>query len=157
MPFFIFKNKKMKITSIAIGSDHAGFDYKENIIQVLTNQGIAVFDVGPHGRASVDYPDFGHPVANAVESKKVDLGIVLCGSGNGIAMTVNKHQDIRCALCWTSEIASLARQHNNANILAIPARFVSEELALEIVSKFITTDFEGGRHQLRVDKIKVSI
>jgi ribose 5-phosphate isomerase B len=155
MPFFIKKNKKMNITSIAIGSDHAGFEYKESIVQALINQGISVFDIGPHGTASVDYPDFGHPVANAVEEGKVDFGIVLCGSGNGIAMTVNKHQNIRCALCWTSEIVSLARQHNNANILAIPARFVSLELALEMVSIFTTTNFEGGRHQLRVDKIKV--
>ncbi len=145
----------MKITSIAIGSDHAGFEYKESIIQALINQGITVFDVGPHDAASVDYPDFGHPVANAVEDGTVDLGIVLCGSGNGISMTVNKHQGIRCALCWTSEIASLARQHNNANVLAIPARFVAKEQALAIVSIFINTDFEGGRHQLRVDKIKI--
>jgi ribose 5-phosphate isomerase B len=143
----------MIISTIAIGCDHAGFDYKDAIIDFLQQQKIAITDFGTFSTASVDYADFGHPVADAVETGKADLGIVLCGSGNGIAMTVNKHQGIRCALCWLDELAALARQHNNANVLAIPARFVSEALALTMVKTFISTDFEGGRHSLRVKKI----
>jgi ribose 5-phosphate isomerase B len=145
-----------KIQRIAIGCDHGGFDYKDAIIALLQQKGIEVLDFGTNSNDAVDYPDFGHKVATAVENKAVDLGIVLCGSGNGIAMTVNKHQNIRCALCWSNEIASLARQHNDANVISIPARFVSEALALTMVEIFITTEFEGGRHANRVNKIACS-
>ena len=116
-------------------------------------RGIKVFDHGTHSSDSVDYPDFIHPVAEDVESKKVELGIILCGSGNGAAMTANKHQDIRAALCWTEELASLARQHNDANVLSIPVRFVDLEMAINMVENFISTEFEGGRHARRVHKI----
>jgi ribose 5-phosphate isomerase B len=138
---------------IAIGCDHAGFDYKASIVQLLTERGIEVLDFGTHSAASVDYPDFAHPVARAVSEGEAQLGIVLCGSGNGVAMTVNKYQAIRAALCWTAELATLARQHNDANILAIPARFVSIETALTMTANFLDTPFEGGRHGQRVDKI----
>jgi ribose 5-phosphate isomerase B len=143
----------IKIQKIAIGCDHGGFAYKDNIIALLKKENIEVLDFGAFSEASVDYPDFGHKVATAVENQEADLGIVLCGSGNGIAMTVNKHQGIRCALCWTAELAALAKQHNNANVISIPARFVSESLALEMVETFVKTDFEGGRHATRVGKI----
>lgn len=136
---------------IAIGSDHAGFEYKELLKSFLT--GYEVKDFGTHSIASVDYPDFAHPVAEAVESKEYTFGILVCGSANGVAITANKHQHIRAAICWLNEIASLARQHNNANVLCIPARFVSEELAKEMTTTFLTTEFEGGRHGNRVDKI----
>lgn len=138
---------------IAIGNDHAGPEYKKAIVQLLESKGIEVINYGTDTTDSVDYPDFAHPVAKDVASKKVDLGIVICGSGNGIAMTVNKHQEVRAALCWTKEIAALARQHNDANIVSIPARFTSIQQAVEIVETFISTDFEGGRHQNRVNKI----
>ncbi len=138
---------------IAIGCDHAGFDYKASIVQLLTERGIEVLDFGTHSAASVDYPDFAHPVARAVSEGEAQLGIVLCGSGNGVAMTVNNYQAIRAALCWTAELATLARQHNDANILAIPARFVSIETALTMTANFLDTPFEGGRHGQRVDKI----
>jgi ribose 5-phosphate isomerase B len=140
--------RKLKI---AIGADHAGFDYKEIVKTYLKSH--EVKDFGTHSLDSVDYPDFAHPVANAVESKEFDFGILICGSANGVAITANKHQHIRAAICWKNEIAALARQHNNANILCIPARFVSEELAKEMTNTFLTTTFEGGRHQNRVDKI----
>ncbi len=143
----------MPTTTIAIGCDHAGFDYKDAIIAKLIDQGFVVLDFGAFSTASVDYPDFVHPVAGSIVQGKADLGIVLCGSGNGVAMTVNKHRGIRAALCWTEELASLARRHNNANVLAIPARFVTLEVALAMVSVFINTEFEGGRHELRVAKI----
>lgn len=141
---------------IAIGSDHAGFELKEKIKQLLTSKDIEVQDFGTNSTESVDYPDYAHPTANAVENKDADLGILLCGSGNGIAMTANKHQNIRAAICWTTELAELARQHNDANILVLPARFISEELGLKIVEAYLNTDFEGGRHQRRVDKIACS-
>lgn len=141
------------IKTIAIGCDHAGFIYKDPIAELLKARQIEVLNFGADSTESVDYPDFAHPVADAVESSKADLGIVLCGSGNGVAMAANKHQGIRAALCWTEEIASLARQHNNANVLAIPARFVSKEVALAMVDTFIDTPFEGGRHERRVAKI----
>jgi ribose 5-phosphate isomerase B len=143
----------MNIKKIAIGCDHGGFAYKAAIIELLINQDLEVFDFGTDSDASVDYPDFVHPVAENVENENVELGIILCGSGNGAAMSANKHQGIRAALCWTEELATLARQHNNANIISIPARFVSKELALEMVKTFISTDFEGGRHAERVEKI----
>lgn len=138
---------------IAIGNDHAGPDYKKAIVHYLEEKGYMVYNHGTDTSDSVDYPDFGHAVAYDVESKKADFGIVICGSGNGIAMTVNKHQDIRAALCWTKEIASLARQHNDANIISIPARYTSIQQAVEMVETFLTTPFEGGRHANRVHKI----
>jgi len=138
---------------ISIGNDHAGPDYKKAIVDFLSAKGYEIMNHGTDTNDSVDYPDFGHPVAIDVESKKADFGIVICGSGNGIAMTANKHQGIRAALCWTKEIAALARQHNDANIISIPARFTSIPQAVEMVSTFLTTDFEGGRHATRVNKI----
>lgn len=138
---------------IALGGDHAGFEYKKEIMSLLASKGIAIKDFGPFSEDSCDYPDFVHPVASAVENAAFDLGVIVCGSGNGIAMTVNKHQGIRCALAWETELAALARSHNDANIVSIPARFVSLEQAKAIVEVFIKTDFEGGRHQRRVDKI----
>ena len=138
---------------IAIGNDHAGPEYKKEIIKLLKNKGITVINYGTDTEDSVDYPDFIHPVANAVSTNEVDLGIIICGSGNGACMTANKHQKVRAALCWTKEITALARQHNNANILGIPARFTSIPQALAIVETFLNTEFEGGRHQNRVEKI----
>ena len=138
---------------ISIGNDHAGPDYKKAIVTYLQLKGHEILNHGTDTFDSVDYPDFGHPVAIDVESGKADLGIVICGSGNGIAMTANKHQGIRAALCWTKEISALARQHNNANVVSIPARFTSIQQAVEIVATFLTTDLEGGRHQNRVNKI----
>ena len=140
--------------TIAIGADHAGFAYKEKVKEFLLNRNITVLDMGTDSDVSVDYPDFVHPVAEHVENGEAELGIIFCGSGNGVAMTANKHQGIRAALCWTPEIAELARQHNDANILAIPARFVSVDLAIEMTTAFISTEFEGGRHARRVAKIK---
>ena len=140
-----------KELSIAIGGDHAGFEYKNILIDFLKEY--KVKDFGTYSNDSVDYPDFAHPVASAVENKEFDLGILICGSANGVAITANKHQGIRAAICWNSELAELARSHNNANILCIPARFVSEELAKEITNKFINAAFEGGRHANRVNKI----
>ena len=138
---------------IAIGSDHAGFEYQQAIIQWLTEKGYAVKDFGTHSADSVDYPDFAHPVADIVESGEVAFGILLCGSANGVAITANKHQHIRAGLVWENEVASLVRRHNNANIVCIPARFVALPLALEIVETFISTEFEAGRHETRVNKI----
>lgn len=140
---------------ISIGADHAGFEYKKKVIGLLTGMGISVVDHGTHGIDSVDYPDFIHPVADDLSNVDFNFGIVICGSGNGVAITANKHQHIRAALCWNIEVAQLARLHNNANVIAIPARFVSENLALEMVKVFLKTKFEAGRHQRRVDKIAV--
>ncbi|MBU6340357.1 MAG: ribose 5-phosphate isomerase B [Bacteroidetes bacterium] len=139
--------------TIAIGCDHAGFPYKDGLVAMLQGQGHMVQDFGAHSLESVDYPDFAHAVATAVESKEAELGILLCGSGNGVAITANKHQGIRCAICWTEELAALARQHNDANVIALPARFVPEILAQAMVRIFISTAFEGGRHARRVEKI----
>lgn len=141
------------IMKISIGNDHAGPDYKKAIVEMLQANGHEIINHGTDVFDSVDYPDFGHPVATDVANKTASLGIVICGSGNGIAMTVNKHQGIRAALCWTKEIAMLARQHNDANIISIPARFTSIPQAVEMVQTFLTTDFEGGRHANRVNKI----
>ncbi|WP_396156280.1 ribose 5-phosphate isomerase B [Flavobacterium sp.] len=138
---------------ISIGNDHAGPDYKKAIVVFLEQKGHEIVNHGTDTFDSVDYPDFGHPVAQDVESGKAQFGIVICGSGNGINMTVNKHQGIRSALCWSKEIAALARQHNNANIISIPARFTSIQQAVEMVDTFLNTTFEGGRHAGRVDKI----
>lgn len=139
--------------TIAIGSDHAGFEHKEALKKWLENNSYSVKDFGTHSLDSVDYPDFAHPVADAVEKNEVDSGMLLCGSANGVAITANKHPGIRAALCWTEEIAALARQHNNANIVCIPARFVSYAQAEKILHTFLTTSFEGGRHERRVEKI----
>jgi len=138
---------------ISIGNDHAGPEYKKAIVTFLEGKGFEVINHGTDSSDSVDYPDFVHPVANDVENKAVDFGIIICGSGNGVAMTANKHQKVRAALCWTKEIATLARQHNDANIISIPARFTSVVQAIEMVDTFLNTAFEGGRHQGRVDKI----
>lgn len=143
----------MNVKKIAIGSDHAGFELKEIIKKHLDKINILVTDFGTFSSERADYPDFAHPVANAVENKNADLGILICGSGNGINMTANKHQGIRSALCWKAEIAEMARLHNNANIIALPARFISEEEAIKCIDVFLTTDFEGGRHIDRVNKI----
>ena len=137
---------------LAIACDHAGYDYKEIIKKHLEGK-YELKDYGTFSKDSVDYPDFVHPAASSVEKGENELGILICGSGQGVAITANKHQKIRCALCWETELAALAKQHNNANMVAIPARFVSEELALQIVDTFLNTDFEGGRYQNRVDKI----
>lgn len=139
--------------NFTLGSDHAGYQLKEKIKEVLKEKNIAFEDKGPFSKESVDYPDFGHKVAESVQNKESNFGIAICGSGNGINMTVNKYPKVRGALCWTKEICELARQHNNANVLSIPARFISEKLALEIVEAFIKTDFEGGRHERRINKI----
>lgn len=141
---------------IAIGGDHAGFIYKQAITEMLTAQGHEVTDFGPYSDGSVDYPDHVHPLAIAIEKGENELGILICGSGNGVTMAANKHQGIRAALCWLEELGSLARQHNNANVLCMPARFIDLELAKKITTAFITTPFEGGRHQARVDKIACS-
>jgi len=138
---------------IAIGNDHAGPEYKKAIIDLLVSKEILVKNYGTDTFNSVDYPDFIHPVAEDVATNKVDFGIIICGSGNGAAMTANKHQKVRAALCWTKELAELARLHNNANILSIPARFTSIPQAVAMVETFLNTEFEGGRHQTRVDKI----
>ena len=138
---------------IAIGGDHAGFDYKTDIIKQLEELGHNVKDYGPFSDASVDYPDFAHLVATGVHSTEYDFGILICGSGNGVAMAANKHQEIRAALCWNEELAELGRSHNDANVLCLPARFISLDLAKDIVSKFVETKFEGGRHERRVNKI----
>ncbi len=139
--------------TIAIGNDHAGPDYKFAIIKHLESKGITVVNHGTDSLDSVDYPDFVHPVANAVTNKEADFGILICGSANGVAMTANKYKDIRAGLCWTKEIVTLIRQHNNANVLCIPARFTSIPQAVGMVQTFLETDFEGGRHQRRVEKI----
>lgn len=138
---------------ISIGNDHAGPEYKKAIVDFLKQNGYEIVNHGTDTFDSVDYPDFGHPVAIDVATGKADFGVVICGSGNGINMTVNKHQGIRSALCWDKEIASLARQHNDANIISIPARFTSIQQAVEMVDTFLNTNFEGGRHATRVDKI----
>ncbi len=138
---------------LSIGNDHAGTDYKKTILAYLESLGHEVKNYGTDSSDSVDYPDFVHPVAKDVENKNADFGVIVCGSGNGANMTANKHQGVRSALCWNTEIAALARQHNDANILSIPARFVSEKEALDFVKVFLETEFDGGRHQKRIDKI----
>ncbi len=141
----------MRDLKIAIGADHAGFEYKEAIAKALNAENLK--DFGTYAPDSVDYPDFAHPVASAVENGEFDFGILVCGSANGVAITANKHQGIRAAICWNEELASLARKHNNANIVCIPARFISIEEAEKIVKTFLETEFEGGRHATRVNKI----
>lgn len=141
---------------IVIGSDHAGYEYKAKLVTLLTGKGIEVEDIGPFSTDSVDYPDFAHAVSENVEQGKSDFGILLCGSAQGVTMTANKHQKVRAALCWMTDIAELARQHNNANVLTLPARFIAYEYAEQIVETFLSTEFEGGRHENRVNKIACS-
>ncbi len=138
---------------IPIGADHAGFQLKESVKKYLSDKGYQMKDFGCHSEESIDYPDFAHPVADMVESNSGMLGILICGSGNGINMTANKHQGIRSALCWKKEIAELARLHNDANIITLPARFISEQEAFQMIDVFLSTEFEGGRHQNRINKI----
>jgi ribose 5-phosphate isomerase B len=145
----------MNRLTIAIGCDHAGFVLKKPVIDFLEKEDFNILDMGTYSESSVDYPDFAHPVANAVEEHKADFGVLICGSGNGVAIAANKHQNVRAALCWTSEIATLARRHNDANIIALPARFVSISDGVEMVKTFLSTAFEGGRHATRVNKIKI--
>ena len=139
--------------TISIGNDHAGVDLKNHIVKYLNSRGFTIIDKGTNTDKSVDYPDFIHPVSKEIEEEKSNIGIIICGSGNGAAMTANKRKTIRAALCWNNEITKLARQHNDANILSIPSRFISKEEAIKIVETFINTDFEGGRHQRRIGKI----
>lgn len=143
----------MKKLKIAVASDHAGFERKQAVLKYLQEQEIEYKDFGAYSAESSDYPDFAHPLADAVSKGEFDKGITLCGSGNGINMTANKHQGIRSAICWMPEIAMLARLHNDANVCALPARYITEEQAIEIVNVFLTTDFEGGRHINRINKI----
>ena len=138
---------------IVIGNDHAGTHYKEAIIAFLKKENYEVINVGTDLCESVDYPDFAHPVGELIDKGEAQVGILICGSGNGVAMTANKHAKVRCAVCWTKEIASLARLHNDANVISIPARFTAIEQAIEMVKTFFTTEFEGGRHSRRVEKI----
>lgn len=140
---------------IGIAGDHAGYTYKEELIKFLSEKNFEVMDFGPSSEESCDYPDMAHPLASAIELNKVDLGIAICGSGNGINMTLNKHQKVRAALSWNNEIATLARLHNDANVISLPARFISIDEAKGMVIAFIETEFEGGRHQRRVNKIPV--
>lgn len=147
---------KKKIMKISIGNDHAGTEYKNAIISYLEEDGHTVTNHGTDSENSVDYPDFVHPVADDISNNRSDFGIIICGSGNGANMTANKHQKVRSALCWTKEITELARQHNDANILSIPARYTSKQQAIEMVKTFLNTKFEGGRHKNRVEKIACS-
>lgn len=142
--------------TIAIASDHAGYHYKEKLIDVLRKMDFEVVDHGPPSDTSVDYPDHVHPLAKTIDDHSMPLGILICGSGNGVCMTANKYANVRAALCWNTELAQLARQHNNANILCIPARFVSQRMANSMVKAFVSTKFEGGRHARRVNKISCS-
>lgn len=138
---------------IGLAADHAGFELKEYVKTWLTANGFEYTDFGTNSTDSCDYPDFAHALANAVEAGECEIGVAVCGSGEGITMTLNKHQGIRAALCWMPEIAHLAKQHNNANVLSMPGRFISTEVAAEILKEFFSTKFEGGRHQKRIDKI----
>ena len=139
--------------TISIGNDHAGVNLKNHIVKYLSKKGFKINDKGTNTDKSVDYPDFAHPVSSDVDNQISNLGILICGSGNGVAMTANKYKNVRAALCWNEELAVLAKRHNNANIICIPARFISKEEALQIVKSFIQTGFEGGRHERRVNKI----
>jgi ribose 5-phosphate isomerase B len=140
---------------IAIGNDHAGYEMKEVVLEWLEEKGYEIKNFGTDSPESVDYPDFVHPVADAVEKGEFDLGVLVCGSGQGVSFTANKHQGIRAALCWSAEISKLSRQHNNANILCLPGRFLTDEEGIEILKTFLETEFEGGRHQKRLDKVPV--
>ena len=146
----------INLMSIGVASDHAGYELKTKVIKHLEGKGCVVHDFGTDSAESVDYPDYAHKLANAVESGSCQFGIAICGSGNGVNMTVNHHRKVRGALCWTPEIAALARQHNDANIISLPARFIEASIALQMVDVFLSTDFEGGRHQRRVEKIDLA-
>ncbi|WP_321286626.1 ribose 5-phosphate isomerase B [uncultured Sunxiuqinia sp.] len=146
----------MNKLKIALSSDHAGYERKQVVLNFLKEQGVIYQDFGAFSAESSDYPDWAHPMAEAIENKEFDFGISLCGSGNGINMTANKHQDIRSAICWKPEIAALARLHNNANVCALPARFITDDEAIMIVKTFLSTDFEGGRHLRRINKMPLS-
>lgn len=150
---FANKNTEIMFKSIALAADHAGYSVKEVIKKYLIEKGLEVKDFGTFSNESTDYADYAHPMASAVENNEFEIGVSVCGSGNGINMTVNKHQSIRAALCWNSEISALARLHNNANICSIPGRYVTDEQAIDIIDKFLNTEFEGGRHQRRIEKI----
>ena len=141
---------------LALGSDHAGFKLKEFLKNYLTEKGFEIIDFGTHGENSVDYPDFAHPLAKAVNDNQYETGILICGTGNGVSMVANKYPNIRAALCWKGEVAEMARLHNNANILSIPARFITLEEATKVVDIFLSTSFEGNRHQTRIDKIRIN-
>lgn len=138
-----------------VASDHAGFDYKTKISALLKKKGYEVVDYGTFSSDRCDYPDFGHALGNAIDNGEVDLGVAFCGTGNGISMTLNKHQHVRAALCWETEIARLAKAHNNANVLVMPARFISYQMVTSILNKWLDTEFEGGRHQGRIDKMPI--
>ncbi len=140
---------------VGIGGDHAGYAFKEQIKKMLLEKGHQVEDFGPASEESCDYPDIAHPLAKSVENKVNDMGIAICGSGNGINMTLNKHKNVRGALCWTAELAELSRKHNNANIISIPSRFIEINLAIKCIQVFLATEFEGGRHERRVNKINI--
>lgn len=144
----------MLFKKIALAGDHAGYEYKEKLRKYLEEKGYEVQDFGPYSAESTDYADFAHPLASSVEDGNNDVGILICGSGNGVAITANKHQEIRAALCWNEELAALSRQHNKANVLCLPARFVSYELSEKMTETFLNTEFEGGRHGRRIDKIR---
>ena len=146
----------INLMSIGVASDHAGYELKTKVIKHLESKGCVAHDFGTDSAESVDYPDYAHKLANAVESGSCQFGIAICGSGNGVNMTVNHHRKVRGALCWTPEIAALARQHNDANIISLPARFIEASIALQMVDVFLSTDFEGGRHQRRVEKIDLA-
>ena len=149
----ITRMKPLNELTIAMANDHAGYELKNTLRQYLEGEGALVKDFGCYSKESCDYPDFAHPMAAAVEKGEADFGIAICSTGNGITMTANKHQGIRAALCWDTRLAELARQHNNANVLGLPANFITPDKALEIVKTFFSTDFEGGRHERRVNKI----
>lgn len=140
---------------VSLGCDHAGYDYKEEVVEILKEYGYEILDHGTDSVDSTDYPDHIHPVGEDIEANKADIGVIMCGSGNGAAMTANKHQGVRAALVWNPELAKLARQHNDANVISIPARFVDKETAIAMLKAFLSTEFEGGRHQRRVDKIAI--
>lgn len=142
--------------TIAISCDHAGFELKERIKEELKSKGYNVKDFGPQTPERMDYPDAIHPLAKAIDTGEIEKGIIICGSGNGVAMTANKYANVRAGIAWTPELAELTRQHNDANVLSLPARFISEDVALQCVGKFLSTDFEGGRHEERVKKIAIS-
>jgi len=146
----------INLMSIGVASDHAGYELKTKVIKHLESKGCVVHDFGTDSAESVDYPDYAHKLASAVENGSCQFGIAICGSGNGVNMTVNHHRKVRGALCWTPEIAALARQHNDANIISLPARFIEASIALQMVDVFLSTDFEGGRHQRRVEKIDLA-
>ncbi len=140
---------------VPIASDHAGFELKSKLIPYLESKGLKIKDMGCYSSESVDYPDFIHPLAKKINEREYDFGFIMCGTGNGVSMVANKYQNVRCALCWTSEISALAKQHNNANIIALPARFITFEQAKDIIDTYLSSVFEGDRHQRRINKIPV--